>query len=183
MEGPFLPGQKEDDGQLLCEYVLVDDTWAVEFNHATDGVSNPFSITSHLTHSLEITSQPQQPLHDQNIPPTPSTDYYPPEYPIPTNNNGTNNVNTTFWLPPNIFAPPLSSPSGMASWAASNTLNRALSIASKKLFGHFSSGHSCTSQEIKAVRCHCLDGHRLSCWRDKGTGIRSRMICYLALEI
>jgi serine/threonine-protein kinase ULK/ATG1 len=77
------------------------------------------------------------------MPPTPSTDDYPPEYPIPTNNNGTNNVNITFPPPPNISAPPLSSsPSSMASRAASNALNRALSLASKKLFGHSSSGHS-----------------------------------------
>jgi len=39
-------------------------------------------------------------------------------------------------------APPLSSPSSMASRAASNALNRALNLASKKLFGHSSSGHS-----------------------------------------
>lgn len=126
-EGSFIPGETEEDGQLRREYVLVDDTRAVEFNRAVD----------------EITSQPRRPLHDRKIPPTPSTDHYPPEYPIPTNNNGANNVNITFPPPPNISAPPLSSsPSSMASRAASNALNRALSLASKKLFGHSSSGHS-----------------------------------------
>ncbi|KAK2463328.1 hypothetical protein APHAL10511_004639 [Amanita phalloides] len=62
----------------------------------------------------EITAQPRRPLQDRHI---------------------------TFPPPPNGNAPPLSSsPSSIASRAASNALNRALSIASKTLFG--SQGHS-----------------------------------------
>jgi hypothetical protein len=49
-EGSFIPGETEEDGQLRREYVLVDDTRAVEFNRAVDGASTPFSIATHLTH-------------------------------------------------------------------------------------------------------------------------------------
>lgn len=46
-------------------------------------------------------------------------------------------ANITFPPPPNPYAPPelSSSPSSAASRAATNALNRALSLASKKLFG------------------------------------------------
>ncbi|KAF8622403.1 hypothetical protein AX15_007055 [Amanita polypyramis BW_CC] len=61
----------------------------------------------------EITAHPRRPLQDRHI---------------------------TFPPPPNVNIPPLSSsPSSVASRAASNALNRALSIASKTLFG--SQGH------------------------------------------
>lgn len=36
-EGSFMPGETEEDGVLRREYVLVDDTRAVEFNRAVDG--------------------------------------------------------------------------------------------------------------------------------------------------
>ncbi|KXN82874.1 Serine/threonine-protein kinase ATG1 [Leucoagaricus sp. SymC.cos] len=36
-EGSFIPGETEEDGNLRREYVLVDDTRAVEFNRAVDG--------------------------------------------------------------------------------------------------------------------------------------------------
>jgi serine/threonine-protein kinase ULK/ATG1 len=32
-----IPGETEEDGALRREYVLVDDTRAVEFNRAVDG--------------------------------------------------------------------------------------------------------------------------------------------------
>lgn len=37
-EGSFIPGETEEDGVLRREYVLVDDTRAVEFNRAVDGM-------------------------------------------------------------------------------------------------------------------------------------------------
>ncbi|KAF8153267.1 other/ULK/ULK protein kinase [Crassisporium funariophilum] len=138
-EGSFIPGETEEDGNLRREYVLVDNTRAVEFNRAVD----------------EISSQPRRPLHDRRVIPTPSTFDYAAEYPFsPTTNttttngsspiitnNNTNNI--TFPPPQHSHAPPLSSsPSSTASRAATNALNRALSIASKKLFGHATPGHS-----------------------------------------
>ncbi|KAF9456734.1 other/ULK/ULK protein kinase [Collybia nuda] len=114
-EGSFIPGETEEDGILRREYVLVGDTRAVEFNRAVD----------------EITIQPRRPLQDRKIPPTPTVDDYSADYPIPPN------INITFPPPPNANVPPLSSsPSSLASRAASNALNRAISLASKKLFGH-----------------------------------------------
>ncbi|KAG5644471.1 hypothetical protein DXG03_008295 [Asterophora parasitica] len=128
-EGSFIPGETEEDGMLRREYVLVGDTRAVEFNRAVD----------------EITSEPRRPLQERKIPPTPATDDYSPEYPIPTP------TNITFPPPPNPAAPPLSSsPSSLASRAASNALNRAISLASKKLFG--SQGHrSSPSREYNGI--------------------------------
>ncbi|KAJ7241666.1 kinase-like domain-containing protein [Mycena haematopus] len=113
-EGSIIPGETEEDGILRREYVLVGDTRAVEFNRAVD----------------ELSAVPRRPLQDRRLPPTPSLEDYPGvEYPNPSN------PNTSFPPPPNpIAAPPLSSsPSAIASRAASNALNRALSIASKKL--------------------------------------------------
>ncbi|TFK69876.1 Pkinase-domain-containing protein [Pluteus cervinus] len=105
-EGSIIPGETEEDGLLRREYVLVGDKRAVEFNRAVD----------------EITAQPRRPLQERTIPATPSgeDDY----------------SNTTFPPPPNPTVPPLSSsPSSVASRAAANALNRALNLASKKLFG------------------------------------------------
>ncbi|KAJ7868491.1 kinase-like protein [Mycena leptocephala] len=115
------PLRTEEDGILRREYVLVGDTRAVEFNRAVD----------------ELSAAPRRPLQDRRIPPTPSTEDYPGADPYPMANN-TNN--TSFPPPPNpnpvVPPPPLSSsPSSIASRAASNALNRALSLASKKLFG------------------------------------------------
>lgn len=36
-EGSFIPGETEEDGNLRREYVLVDDTRAVQFIQAVDG--------------------------------------------------------------------------------------------------------------------------------------------------
>ncbi|KDR76950.1 hypothetical protein GALMADRAFT_246094 [Galerina marginata CBS 339.88] len=134
-EGSFIPGETEEDGNLRREYVLVDNTRAVEFNRAVD----------------EISSQPRRPLHDRR---TPSAYDYTLDYvPSPTTNVALNNLaspttpsdpNTITFPPPPIAAPPplSSSPSSVASRAATNALNRALSIASKKLFGHARSSPS-----------------------------------------
>ncbi|ESK91728.1 other ulk ulk protein kinase [Moniliophthora roreri MCA 2997] len=130
-EASVIPGETEEDGLLRREYVLVDNTRAVEFNKAID----------------ELNTLPRRPLQDRRVPPSPSMDDFPYDYPLPPNipiinNNGGNNQNATtnnmtFPPPPNAApAPPLSSsPSSMASRAASNALHRAISLASKKLFG------------------------------------------------
>ncbi|KAG5635946.1 hypothetical protein H0H81_009595 [Sphagnurus paluster] len=117
-EGSFIPGETEEDGALRREYVLVGDTRAVEFNRAVD----------------EITAEPRRPLQDRKMPTTPVVEDFSPEYPIPAP------TNITFPPPPHPAAPVLSSsPSSIASRAAANALNRAISLASKKLFG--SPGH------------------------------------------
>ncbi|KAJ7594187.1 other/ULK/ULK protein kinase [Mycena floridula] len=109
-EGSIIPGESEEDGILRREYVLVGDTQAVEFNRAID----------------ELRSAPRRPLQERTLPPSPLV-----ESPLTELS-----PNTTFPPAPQPNAPPLSSsPSSMASRAASNALNRALSIASKKLFG------------------------------------------------
>ncbi|KAH6903283.1 other/ULK/ULK protein kinase [Coprinopsis sp. MPI-PUGE-AT-0042] len=130
-EGSFIPGETEEDGQLRREYVLVGDTRAVEFNRAVD----------------EINSLPRRPLYDRKVPATPSVDddRVRQEYPIPNA--------VTFPPPPNVNAnamPPLSSsPSSHASRAAASALNRALSLATKKLFG--------TTRRTSSVSSPALD--------------------------
>ncbi|KAF8665052.1 hypothetical protein AX16_000664 [Volvariella volvacea WC 439] len=112
-EGSIIPGETEEDGMLRREYVLVGDKRAVEFNRAID----------------EITAHPRRPLHERKLSPaTPITDeFQSPDY-VP--------ANTTFPPPPHPYAPPLSSsPSSVASRAATSALNKALNLASKKLFG------------------------------------------------
>lgn len=110
VEASVIPGETEEDGILRREYVLVGDSRALEFNRAID----------------ELNSVPRKPLNDRRVPPSPSV-----EDPA---------VDITFPPPPHPNAPPLShSPSSIASRAATNALNRALSLASKKLFGHRSS--------------------------------------------
>lgn len=84
-----------------------------------------------LTPSIELDSVPRRPLQERRVPPSPSEEYPAPES---SDNNQTNNI--TFPPPPSTSAPPLSSsPSSIASRAASNALNRAINLASKKLFG------------------------------------------------
>ena len=125
-------------------------------------------IAFSLSNAIEISSQPRRPLYDRRVIPTPTTYDYAAEYPLPptvnnptTTDNGVTSPsiainNITFPPPPNSNVPPLSSsPSSTASRAAANALNRALSIASKKLFGHShshsrsSSGHS-PSRDLSA---------------------------------
>jgi len=45
-EGSFIPGETEEDGNLRREYVLVDNTRAVEFNRAVDGKRSHFLSTA-----------------------------------------------------------------------------------------------------------------------------------------
>lgn len=122
-EGSIIPGETEEDGLLRREYVLVGDKRAVEFNRAVDGADIYCSLLHCLlTSPIEISSHPRKPLQDRKIPPTPSAD--------------DDSTNPIFPPPPHPTAPPLSSsPSSVASRAAANALNRALNLASKKLFG------------------------------------------------
>ena len=114
---------------------------------------------------IEISSQPRRPLYDRKVIPTPTAYDYAAEYPLsppvnsPTtsNNNGATSLpsittnNITFPPPPNSNVPPLSSsPSSTASRAATNALNRALSIASKKLFGHSHSRSHSSSRHSRS---------------------------------
>jgi serine/threonine-protein kinase ULK/ATG1 len=129
-EGSIIPGETEEDeilNEILREYVLVGDGRAVEFNRAVG----------------EFSAVPRRPLHDRRIPssatptPTPGEEY--PNLPSPhTNLTANGNGNHTSFPPlqhPGAMRPPplSSSPSIIASRAASNALNRALSLASKKL--------------------------------------------------
>lgn len=43
-EESFIPGETEEDGVLRREYVLVDDTRAVEFNRAVDGAYSFYTV-------------------------------------------------------------------------------------------------------------------------------------------
>ncbi|KAL0945932.1 hypothetical protein HGRIS_012213 [Hohenbuehelia grisea] len=126
-EGSFIPGETEEDGILRREYVLVGDTRAVEFNRAVD----------------ELSTGPRRPLQDRKILSSPLIDDLAnaQDTGIGPSTYNTINANTTFPPPPHPYGtpappPPLSSsPSSVASRAATNALNRALSLASKKLFG------------------------------------------------
>ncbi|KAF9078624.1 kinase-like domain-containing protein [Rhodocollybia butyracea] len=112
IESSVIPGETEEDGLLRREYVLVGDTRAVEFNRAVD----------------ELDSVPRRPLQERRVPPSPSLEGY--------STPDLNQANVTFPPPPSTStAPPLSSsPSSMASRAASTALNRAINLASKKLW-------------------------------------------------
>ncbi|KAI0733248.1 kinase-like protein [Fomitopsis betulina] len=118
-ESSDIPGETEEDGLLRREYVLVGDKRAVEINRAVD----------------EISTARRRPLHDRRIFTTPLDHRTRPNYPDSELPSPTN-ANTTFPPPPNPNVPILSSsPSSISSRAASNALTRALSLASKKLFG------------------------------------------------
>ena len=149
VDGSLIPGETEEDGNLRREYVLVGDTRAVEFTKAADGKA-PSTSALHLSHIYHycVEIQPRRPLHDRRAP---STFDYTNEYPLAplTDITGeyseplSNGVAITFPPPQHAVPPPLSSsPSSMASRAASNALGRALSIAKKNLFWHSSSGRS-----------------------------------------
>ncbi|KZP16982.1 other/ULK/ULK protein kinase [Athelia psychrophila] len=117
-DGAPIPGETEEDGALRQEYVLVGDTKAIEFNQAVD----------------EISAARRRPLTERKVPPSPLGDEIINNY-IPGHNRKPSS-GITFPPPPNHQSPALSSsPTSAASRAASNALTRALSIASKKLFG------------------------------------------------
>ncbi|KAF8259755.1 other/ULK/ULK protein kinase [Lactarius quietus] len=114
-EGSIIPGETEEDGLLRREYVLVGDTQAVEFNRAVD----------------EINAARRRPLIDRRVPPTPASandekrspdllHHLPPD----------SQPSPTFPPPPNPGSVPI--PAGRTT---TNALSRALTLASKKLFG------------------------------------------------
>jgi hypothetical protein len=47
LEGSIIPGETEEDGLVRREYVLVDDTRAVEFNRTVDGPSKADNLLRH----------------------------------------------------------------------------------------------------------------------------------------
>lgn len=117
-------------------------------NSPKQSTVRPFLLIPHLSQIIYncVEIQPRRPLHDRRAP---STFDYTTEYPLAplTDIAGehseplSNGVAITFPPPQHAAPPPLSSsPSSMASRAASNALGRALSIAKKNLFWHSSSG-------------------------------------------
>lgn len=122
-EGSIIPGESEEDGLIRKEYVLVGDVRALEFNQAVDELSS-------VRRRQEMERNPGSPLPD---------DIYPPDRVSSSPLSGSprsappiTTRNTTFPPPPHPHAPPLSS---SPSRAASNALSRAISLASRKLFG------------------------------------------------
>ncbi|CCL99070.1 uncharacterized protein FIBRA_01082 [Fibroporia radiculosa] len=120
-EVSVIPGETEEDGLLRREYVLVGDRRAVEITKAVE----------------EISTARRRPLRDRRMQlPSPLMDE-PMRHNFPGfDSSSPTNANTTFPPPPNPNAPTLSSsPSSAGSRTAANALTRALSLASKKLFG------------------------------------------------
>jgi serine/threonine-protein kinase ULK/ATG1 len=97
----------------------------------------------------EITLQPRRPLHDRKHPS--GYEYVndnlqpPPDSPVTTNHITFPPTQISVPIPP----PLSSSPSNAASRAAANALNRALSIASKKLFGNATHSRRSSSKDFK----------------------------------
>ncbi|KLO06515.1 kinase-like protein [Schizopora paradoxa] len=112
-EASIIPGESEEDGDLRREYVMVGDTRAIEFNKTVDEINaerrRPLRDRAPSSPMQEKTSDPAQEVSSPS--------------PIP---QGV----TAFPPPPHSYAPVLSS-----SPSRGGALSRALSIASKKLFG------------------------------------------------
>ncbi|KAI9507093.1 kinase-like protein [Russula earlei] len=118
-EGSVIPGETEEDGLLRREYVLVGDTQAVEFNQAVD----------------EINAARRRPLLDRRVPPTPASAIDPKLSPGGLYTTPESPSGLTFPPPTNQGSVPI--PTGRST---TNALSRALSLASKKLFGASISG-------------------------------------------
>ncbi|KAI0265342.1 kinase-like protein [Gloeopeniophorella convolvens] len=116
-EGSIIPGETEEDGLLRREYVLVGDTRAVEFNRTVD----------------EINAARRRPLLDRRVPPTPASAVDEKRSPeLPGSISPESPIGPTFPPAPNLGSAPIPTPTGRS---ASNALSRALTLASKKLFG------------------------------------------------
>lgn len=116
IEGSVIPGESEEDGLIRKEYVLIDPR-TVEFTRTVDELNS-------ARRPLRDRRVPLSPLAGEAQPPdhtASSPSGTPPSAPIPT-----------FPPPPHPLAPPLSS---SPTRAATNALSRALSLASRKLFG------------------------------------------------
>jgi serine/threonine-protein kinase ULK/ATG1 len=138
-ERSFIPGETEEDGLLRKEYVLVEDTRAVDVHRTVDGkqrLDRSWTLTSNT--SIEIHAARKRPLQSRR-----QTSISSPVVEAPSaeeSPTGTMNgvaIPQTFPPPPNPNNYPgmSSSPTSAASRAASNALARALSLASKRLFG------------------------------------------------
>lgn len=129
-EGSGIPGE--------TEYVLVDDTQAVEINRAVDGTYLNCTLPtadSNEYFNTEIHAARRRPLRDNKIATSPLPDNSPTS-PYPPYEPTDSPAPISFPPPPNPNAPPLAgSPSSAGSRTASNALTRALNAASKKLFG------------------------------------------------
>ncbi|KAI5828707.1 kinase-like protein [Schizophyllum commune Tattone D] len=111
IEVSVIPGETEEDGLLRREYVLVGDTRALEFNRAVDDEGCALAPKD----SSPVPDDGPSPEFMTEIPPVGITTFPPaPSAGIP---------------------PPTAQLSSSPSRTAANALNRALSIASKKLFG------------------------------------------------
>lgn len=143
-EGSVIPGETEEDGLLRREYVLVGDTQAVEFNRAVDGdiLLTLRSTPKTQTIITEITAARRRPLIDRRAPLTPASAIDSKRSPdalhLPSPES-----------PSGLTFPPPQTQGGVpipAGRSATNALSRALSLASKKLFGaSLSSPHSLSS--------------------------------------
>jgi serine/threonine-protein kinase ULK/ATG1 len=116
IEGSFIPGESEEDGLIRKEYVLVDPR-TVEFTRAVDELNSA-----------------RRPLRDRRVPLSPlAGEARPPDHTASTPSGSPLSAPIpTFPPPPHPLAPPLSS---SPTRAATNALSRALSLASRKLFG------------------------------------------------
>ena len=132
-EGSIIPGETEEDGLLRREYVLVGDTQAVEFNRAVDGACFPLPIVPVLNSDryAEINAARRRPLIDRRVPPTPASANDEKRSPDLLHHFTPDSQPTPIFPPP---PNPGSVPSPM-SRTATNALSRALTLASKKLFG------------------------------------------------
>ncbi|KAI0318208.1 kinase-like protein [Amylostereum chailletii] len=126
-EGSVIPGETDEDGILRREYVMVGDTRVVEFDRTVD----------------EINAARRRPLIDRRVPPTPlsiedkgrrsSVDPAGPDSPVPLAADSPSTPVTATFPPPrnrNAVTPP-----PVPVRTVSNPLTRALTLASKKLFG------------------------------------------------
>ncbi|EJD01812.1 kinase-like protein [Fomitiporia mediterranea MF3/22] len=118
-EASIIPGESEEDGILRREYVMVGDNQAIEFGKKVD------EITAARRRSSAGGSPTTEKRHSQVFRQS-SDGGSPVAGPA---------ANTAFPPPPNPNAPPLS-----ASPSRGSALTRAISIASKKLFGSSTPG-------------------------------------------
>ncbi|TRM70384.1 kinase-like domain-containing protein [Schizophyllum amplum] len=164
IEASLIPGETEEDGLLRREYVMVGDTRALEFNRAIDELRiaprRPLQErrttgqpqeqrTTEVPHSQQrrtsaygVPIEGRPPQHRRSSTyagreATPLGSPIPDDGPSPEfmqERPATGLI--TFPPPPNNGIPPPTPPlSSSPSRAAANALNRALSLASKKLFG------------------------------------------------
>jgi serine/threonine-protein kinase ULK/ATG1 len=137
-EGSLIPGETEEDGLLRKEYVLVEDTRAVDIHRTVDG--NPLICheAQHTEYPTEIHAARKRPLQSRRPTSAISPLLEPPSTDGSTDGMAIPPADVTFPPPPHPHAPyPVlsSSPGRAASRAASNALSRALSLASRRLFG------------------------------------------------